>query len=59
VARPLRYVCAAGAAQMQPETLAGSGASRRPLMSVEIDHSPPPDGACAVYRIALAAKRLH
>jgi hypothetical protein len=59
VARPLRYVCAAGEAQMQPETLAGSGASRRPLMSVEIDHSPPPDGACAVYRIALAAKRLH
>jgi len=58
VARPLRYVCAAGEAQMLPETLAGSGASRRPLLSVEIDHRPAPDGACALYRIALAAKRL-
>lgn len=59
VARPLRYVCAAGEAQMQPETLAGSGASRRPLLSVEIEHRPARDGACAMYRIALAAKRLH
>lgn len=59
VARPLRYVCAAGEAQMLPETLAGSGASRRPLLSVEIDHRPASDGACATYRIALAAKRLH
>jgi hypothetical protein len=57
VARPLRYVCAAGEAQMQPETLAGSGASRRPLLTVEIDHRPGPDGACALYRIALAAQR--
>jgi hypothetical protein len=57
VARPLRYVCAAGEAQMQPETLAGSGASRRPLLTVEIDHRPAPDGACALYRIALAAQR--
>jgi hypothetical protein len=57
VARPLRYVCAAGEAQMQPETLAGSGASRRPLLTVEIDHRPAPDSACALYRIALAAKR--
>jgi hypothetical protein len=56
VARPLRYVCAAGEAQMQPETLAGSGASRRPLLTVEIDHRPAPDGACVLYRIALAAK---
>lgn len=59
VARPLRYVCAAGEAQMQPETLAGSGASRRPLLTVEIDHRPAPDGACALYRIALAAQRPH
>jgi hypothetical protein len=57
VARPLRYVCAAGEAQMQPETLAGSGASRRPLLTVEIDHRSAPDGACALYRIALAAQR--
>jgi hypothetical protein len=57
VARPLRYVCAAGEAQMQPETLAGSGASRRPLLTVEIDHRPAPDGARALYRIALAAQR--
>ena len=57
VARPLRYVCNAGEAQMQPETLAGSGASRRPLLTVEIDHRPAPDGACALYRIALAAQR--
>jgi hypothetical protein len=57
VARPLRYVCAAGEAQMQAKTLAGSGASRRPLLSVEIDHRPARDGACAMYRIALAAKR--
>jgi hypothetical protein len=57
VARPLRYVCAAGEAQMQPETLAGSGASRRPLLTVEIDHRPAPDGTCALYRIALAAQR--
>lgn len=57
VARPLRYVCAEGKAQMQAETLAGSGASRRPLLSVEIDHRPARDGACAMYRIALAAKR--
>lgn len=59
VARPLRYVCAAGEAHMQPETLAGSGASRRPLLTVEIDHRLAPDGACAVYRIALAAQRPH
>ena len=59
VARPLRYVCAAGEAQMQPETLAGSGASRRPLLTVEIDHRPAPDGTCALYRIALAAQRPH
>jgi len=59
VARPLRYVCAAGEAQMQPETLAGSGASRRPLLTVEIDHRPAPYGACALYRIALAEKRPH
>ncbi|MBD8627623.1 hypothetical protein IFT64_11825 [Oxalobacteraceae sp. CFBP 8753] len=57
VARPLRYVCAEGKAHMQAETLAGSGASRRPLLSVEIDHRPARDGACAIYRIALAAKR--
>jgi hypothetical protein len=59
VARPLRYVCAAGKTQMQAETLAGSGASARPLLSVEIDHRLARDGACATYRIALAAKRLH
>lgn len=57
VARPLRYVCVEGKVQMQAETLAGSGASRRPLLSVEIDHRPARDGACAMYRIALAAKR--
>ncbi|MEM8514072.1 hypothetical protein RCH14_003409 [Massilia sp. MP_M2] len=55
VALPLRYVSVAGNEQMHAETLAGSGASRRPFLSVEIDHRPARDGACATYRIALAS----
>jgi hypothetical protein len=57
VERPIRYVSVTGQEQLRAETLAGSGASRRPLLSVGIDHRPAPDGACATYRIALASSR--
>ena len=57
VARPLRYVGVAGQQQLRPETLAAPGASQRPLLSLEIDFRPAPDGACTTYRIALAANR--
>ncbi len=61
VAPPLRFVNAGDGGQLQPETLAGSGAPRAPLLSVEIDHRPPPHGqeGRTVYRIALASKKIH
>lgn len=61
VARPLRFVSAGDGGVLQPETLAGSGAARQPLFSVEIDHRPgaPDDGERSTYRIALAAKKIH
>lgn len=58
VARPLRFVGAGAESQLQAETLAGSGAARGPLFSVEIAH-PPGLAACPVYRIALAARKMH
>ena len=57
VARPLRYVGVAGQEQLRAETMVAPGASKRPLLSVEIDYCPAPDGACSMYRIALAANR--
>jgi hypothetical protein len=61
VAPPLRFVGAHADAPLQAETLAGSGASRKPLFSVEIAHrGGPRDGAdVPTYRIALAAKKIH
>lgn len=61
VATPLRYVNAAAGELLRPETLAGSGAARAPLLQIEIDHLPAPqEGEAPVtYRIALAAKKLH
>lgn len=61
VAPPLRFVNVDGGAQLHPETLAGSGAPRAPLLSVEIDHRAPPHGVegSTVYRIALASNKLH
>jgi hypothetical protein len=60
VALPLRYVSSADSGQLEPETLAGSGAARQPLFSVEIDYRPAPHGQPARnYRIALASKKIH
>ena len=60
VALPLRYVSSADAQLLQPETLAGSGAARQPLFSVEIDYRPTPHGQPARnYLIALASRKLH
>lgn len=60
VAPPLRFVSVNGAEQLQPETLAGSGAARAPLLSVEIEHRMAPVGAAITsYRIALASKKVH
>lgn len=59
VALPLRYVGAGECELLQPETLAGSGAAREPLLSVEIDHPAPAGAAHKTYRIALASKKIH
>lgn len=60
VAPPLRFVSAAAGDLLQAQTLAGSGAPRQPLFSVEIDHRPaPPGSAPRTYRIALASKKIH
>lgn len=56
VATPLRFVSVEGCAELQPETLAGSGASRFPLFSVELDYRP---GEPTAWRLALAAKKIH
>lgn len=57
VALPLRYVSVDAGDVLQPETLAGSGAPRAPLLSIEIEHAP--SRRDAVYRIALASKKMH
>lgn len=60
VAAPLRYIIGADLA-LRAETLAGSGAARQPLLSVEIDDVPaaPADGSApALCRIDLAARKL-
>src|SRR4051812_28247082 len=44
VAPPLRFVSADAGEQLQPQSLAGSGAARQPLFSVEIEHRTAPAG---------------
>lgn len=60
VAPPLRFVLAGGAAP-RAETLAGSGAPRQALLTVEIDALPAiaDAGVPVTYRIDLAARKLH
>jgi hypothetical protein len=59
VATPLRFVDADDSGVLQAETLAGSGASRAPLFSIEIAVRPAVQGAVpARYRIALASKKI-
>lgn len=60
VAPPLRYVDSDAGDMLQPETLAGSGAPRAPLLSIEIDHRPaPPGAAMRTCRVALVSRKLH
>ncbi|MTV36326.1 hypothetical protein [Duganella radicis] len=61
VAPPLRYVSNGGDELLRAETLAGSGAARQPLLSVEIDHRQGARGDTGhkTYRIALASKKIH
>jgi hypothetical protein len=59
VARPLRYVSVGADDVLRPETLAGSGAAHAPLLSIEIDAGHGPARQDAVYRIALASKKMH
>jgi hypothetical protein len=61
VVPPLRYVSVEDDDVLRPQTLAGSGAARQPLLLVEIDHRPAPPGDTArrTYRIALASRKLH
>jgi len=61
VALPLRYVSAGEGEWLQAETLAGSGAAREPLFSVEIDYPPAASGVVRrnTFRIALASKKVH
>lgn len=61
VAQPLRFVSVDDGDELQAETLAGSGAARQPLFSVEIDHRPAAQGEARrkTYRIALASKKMH
>lgn len=64
VAPPLRYIIGADGVPAV-ETLAGSGAARQPLLSVEIDDLPPArqsDGEArppTLCRIDLAARKVH
>jgi hypothetical protein len=61
VAPPLRYVSTGQDGLLQAQTLAGSGAARQPLLSIEIDHQTAPQAGAArsTYRIALAANKIH
>lgn len=61
VAQPLRFVSDGQDEVLRAQTLAGSGAPRQPLFSVEIEHRPAPSDLASpgTYRIALASKKIH
>jgi hypothetical protein len=60
VAPPLRYVGGRDGAELRAETLAGSGAPRQPVFSVEIEVPPASVPAVpALCRITLAARKIH